>query len=158
MKIFDEKFKHNKGKYISQCIISTTFLMVILLYVDIVLKATIIFSIGATSFIVFTCPKKRSSSTRCILGGYIIGALTGYFCNLIQYFIPTFPFAVTGSIAIGLSIFLMVILNAEHPPAAAFAIGMVIEKYSLVSVLLVIGIASILLLIKKYMGNWFINL
>lgn len=158
MKLVDEKFKNNKWKYISQCFIATVFIMVILFYVDIVIKTTIVASLGATSFIIFTMPKKKSSSVRNILGGYIVGAFTGGLCNMIYNFYPGLPFPIFGAFAIGISIFLMVILNAEHPPASAFAIGMVIEKYSFTTVLLVIGIASVLLLVKRYMSWWFIDL
>lgn len=158
MKILDDNFLQNKWKYVVQCLIATAFLYFILFYVDIVLKTTVVASIGATSFIVFSMPNKISSTPRCVLGGYIVGAIAGGLCNLIGYFYPFIPFPVLGAIAITISMFLMVILNMEHPPASAFAVGMVIEKYNIYTVLMVLGIAITLLFIKKLIGRWLIDL
>jgi CBS-domain-containing membrane protein len=89
-------------------------------------KMVIISAIGATSFIAFAMPKAVSAKTRNILGGHLVGLASG----AIFYF-TALPYFVEYPCAVGLAIFLMVILDVEHPPAAGTALAVVINEVSL---------------------------
>jgi CBS-domain-containing membrane protein len=76
---------------------------------------------GATCFVLFTNNQSPFAQPRNVIGGHIIGASSGVFC---QQLIPTAlnttflapPCAVATACA------LMVLLRAEHPPAAGSAL------------------------------------
>lgn len=157
-KFIDENFLLNKWKYISQCLIVTFFFWVILLLLDIVVKMAIVASLGATCFIIFTIPHKNASKTSYIIGGYSVGVVVGGICSLGLYFTHNVPLGLWGAIAIGLSMFLMVIFNFEHPPATAFALGLVTEGYDARTIIIVFMISTILLLVRKLLRHWLIDL
>lgn len=157
-KFIDEEFLLNKWKYISQCLIVTLFFGIVLLFLDFVVKIAIVASLGATCFIIFTIPHKNASKTSYIVGGYSVGAVVGGICTLGAHLVQSVPLGLWGAIAIGLSMFLMVILNFEHPPATAFALGLVTEGFDLRTITIVFMISFLLLLFRKVFRRWLIDL
>jgi len=113
----------------------------------------IIASIGATAFIVFTMPSNTTASPRKVIGGHIIGLGSGALVTLIPHHMVFSDIAVY-SIAVGISIFLMVALDFEHPPASGTALGVAITGFS-VDVLVAVITASVIIalahwLLRKY--------
>jgi len=54
---------------------------------------------------------------------------------------------VFGAMSVGLAIFVMVITNTEHPPAASLALGLVLNEFNYRTVIVVlIGIISLSLI------------
>lgn len=157
-KFIDEKFLLNKWKYISQCLIVTFFFWIILLMLDLVMKTAIVASLGATCFIIFTIPNKNASKASYIIGGYSVGIVVGGICSLGLNFTHNLPLGLWGAAAIGLSMFFMVILNFEHPPATALALGLVTEGYYLRTILIVFLISGILLFVRRILKHWLIDL
>jgi CBS-domain-containing membrane protein len=94
---------------------------IILIYLDFVFDVTLVASLGATSFILFTIPHKNASRVQYIVGGYMMGILVGSLCFYGLQLLPFIAPSTWGAIAIGCSMFIMVIFNFEHPPAAAVA-------------------------------------
>ncbi|MFO8143837.1 MAG: HPP family protein [Dehalococcoidales bacterium] len=114
----------------------------------------IIASIGATAFIVFTMPGSISAQPRSVIGGHIIGILSGsVFTMGLQNWI-NYPLVIY-SIAVGSSIFLMVATDTEHPPASGTALGIAINGYSTNVLIAVIASATLMALahhfLKRYM-------
>lgn len=166
MKLFDEKFKNNKIKYISQCFLATMAVLVVLLILDTMSNAAVIAALGASSFIAFTMPHADASRPRFLIGGYLVGTASGALCHYLSTLgalrellvIPEFANVVFGAAAVGLAIFVMVIINTEHPPAASVALGLVLNECSLMTVAVVlIGIVS-LTIIKSVLKPVLINL
>ncbi len=57
---------------------------------------------------------------------------------------------VFGALAVGLAIFVMVVTNTEHPPAASLALGLVLGKWTPVAIVVIlVGIVALTLL--KYL-------
>ncbi len=158
MKLFDPKFRGNKKQYISQCLLATVALMIIMAYVEFVVDTVTVASLGATSFILFTMPHTHRSKPRYILGGYGIGSIVGVLCSLIIGLNTFVTPVVLGALAVGLCMFLMVILNFEHPPAAGFALGIVIEGFDLKTVLFVYFVCISLIIFTHFSKKWFVNL
>lgn len=154
----DDKFLNNKWKFILQCFIVTCFLSLILIFLDFVLKLSVVASLGATSFIIFTIPHKNASRVPYILGGYTVGVIVGIICTLGSHITMNIPLTIWGAIAIGLSMFLMVILNFEHPPAAALSLGLVMEGFDIKTVITVFTISISLLVIRWLLRKWLIDL
>lgn len=157
-KFIDDNFLLNKWKYISQCLIVTFFFWIILLMLDFVMKIAIVASLGATCFIIFTIPHKNASKTSYIIGGYSVGVVVGGICSLGLHFTQNVPLGLWGAVAIGLSMFLMVIFNFEHPPATALALGLVTEGYDIRTILIVFLISCILLFVRRMLKHWLIDL
>ena len=133
--LVDPKFKSNPGRYIGQSVMVMVVLFAILRLLDAGDNAAVIGALGATTFIAFTMPHAHRSRARYILGGYAVGILVGVFCNYLEIWSHALqhPFfedssqEVFGAMAVGISIFLMVILNLEHPPAAGVALGLALN-------------------------------
>lgn len=167
MKFFDDKFLENKTSYILQCILATISVFWVLFVLDIIYDGIVIASLGASSFIAFTMPKTQSARPRFLIGGYCVGIFTGSLFDLLQHaassvlYLPTehqSSKAIFGALAIGSAIFLMVITNTEHPPAAALSISIVLSGFNLHTILVaLIGILA-LCAIKKILSKYLINL
>ncbi|MHA1505856.1 MAG: HPP family protein [Candidatus Asgardarchaeia archaeon] len=115
--------------YVFQSLLATltVFLVLLLLSIE---HAVIIASIGATSFIVFAMPKNITARPRNVIGGHMVGLFSGSLFSLIPQ--TSFIFSITlYSFAVGLSIFMMVVTDTEHPPAAGTALGVVVRGFSL---------------------------
>ncbi|MFQ6101476.1 MAG: HPP family protein [Anaerolineae bacterium] len=138
MKVFDERFKDDKARYILQCTLATLSILIVLLILDAMTDAAIIAALGLSSFIAFTMPGAQVSRPRFMTGGYLVGAAAGGFCYYLSLIpsltqlpiIQEIHYIVFGALAVGLAIFVMVITDTEHPPAAGLALGLVLDEYS----------------------------
>jgi CBS-domain-containing membrane protein len=155
MLFFDEKFKTDKLRYLLQCLMAAAVVFAILLALDTIRDAAVIAALGASSFIAFTMPHMNVSHPRFLIGGYVVGIITG--CgshhllrasSSVQAVSEhaTLLLMLFGALAVGLAIFTMVITNTEHPPAASLALGLAINGCTLEEVLLIlIGIVTLAL-------------
>lgn len=167
MKFFDEKFLEDKARYILQCMLATLAVFWVLFFLDIISDGIVIASLGASSFIAFTMPETQASRPRFLIGGYCVGIFTGSIFNFLQHLncnvykmdIPQqLSGAIFGSLAIGTTMFLMVITNTEHPPAAALSFSTAVGVFSIYTILVaLVGIIS-LCLFKKILGRYLKNL
>lgn len=155
-RILDPKFWRYTWSYIFQCFLATATVVAVLLILDYTRQAAIVASIGASAFIVFTSPSSQPARFRSLIGGYTVGMIAGIACTFLGRSIdPLAPCGwmgspiVMGGVAVGLSIFLMVLTDTEHPPAAAIALALVINRWNGVS-LMVIGIAIGMLVLVRY--------
>lgn len=149
----DPKFKRNIISYSLQSLLAILSLFIILYFLDVFAHTAIIASLGATVFIVFAMPKSKTAKPRNIIGGHLIGSLVGFLCFYLESIIHLSLHSFSGnalhkiilpSIAVGLAIFMMVISDTEHPPAAGTTLGIVIQGWD-TSTLLVILITTITL-------------
>ena len=166
MKIIDTKLKHNIGRYIFQCFLATLAILIVLLFLDVLKHTAIIASLGATAFIVFATPKSYPSLPRPLIGGYIVGIFVGSLCYLLSTsswilaLVPTQKLLhlIFGSLAVGISIFLMVITDTEHPPAAGIALGLVINEWDYRTIIFIISGVLVLFLIKILLRSVLVDL
>lgn len=135
--------------YVFQSLFATFVLFIVLLILNIEKRPIIIASIGATAFIVFAMPKGITAKPRNIIGGYLVGITSGSLCALI----PQNTFLVSlivYSLAVGLSIFIMVVIDTEHPPASGIALGFAVTGFSLKAAVTVLVSVLILSLIRHF--------
>jgi len=122
------EFRRLWKNYLYQSLLATVVVFIVLLLLT-AEHAVVIASIGATAFIVFTMPRNITAEPRRVIGGHLIGLFSGSLCALIPQ--PSiFPSIIAYSLAVGISIFLMVALDAEHPPAGGTALGIAITGFS----------------------------
>lgn len=148
-------FKRLWLNYIYQSLLATLVIFVILLLLNLE-HAVVIASIGATAFIVFAMPRNITAAPRRVIGGHIIGFICGSAFAFVPH--PTILTAIlVYSLAVGTAVFLMVALDAEHPPAGGTALGVAITGFS-VSVMVAVLTSSIALslahrFLKKYLKD-----
>ncbi len=163
IQVIDQRFKENKAHYFLQCLMATAAVMIILLTIDTMFKEVMIASFGATAFSVFAMPHMRTSRTRSVIGGYIIGVFLGVGFNLLAAYLNAklgwhFTYSVMGAVAVGLALLMMTMTNSEHPPAAGLALGLVLQGFHLSSLLIIFFSVLALLFIKHLLRGWLINL
>lgn len=153
MVFFDEKFKSDKLRYLLQCFLAVVAVGIVLLVLDAVSNAAIIAALGASSFIAFTMPHVNVSKPRFMIGGYLVGIGTGCAFRVLMKQLSltggesALPYVLFGAVSVGFAIFVMVITNTEHPPAASLALGLVLNGCEpKVILFILIGIVSLTLI------------
>lgn len=148
------QFKKLWKNYLYQSFLATVVVLIVLLLLS-AEHAVVIASIGSTAFIVFTMPRSITAAPRRVIGGHLIGLVSGSLCALIPQ--PTILLSViVYSLAVGLSILLMVSLDAEHPPAAGTALGVAISGFS-PSVAIAVFTSSIVLSLAHRFSRRFLR-
>jgi len=147
-----ESFK----RYALQCGLAGFVVLVLLLILDAVTQTVLIAALGASAFIAFAAPRSLHPGPRNMIGGYAIGIVAG--CLM-----PTLESAMNiqgagaahavmvifGAMAISLAMFMMVVTRTEHPPAAALALGLVLNEWDLLTLAVVMAGIVALSLIKR---------
>lgn len=157
-KFIDEKVKGNLLRYFIQCLITSLLFFIIMLFIDFALETTIVASLAATTFIIFTLPHKPISRFRNIIGGYTVCSIIGSLSWYIYIHYTNINLQLLIAIAVGICIFVMTITNTEHPPAAAFAFGIIVDGFNFTSIITVFIAALFFVIIKHYTKRWLIDL
>ena len=140
-----EEFRLYWKHYVLQSLFATVAVFVVLYFLSLQ-NAVIIASIGATAFIVFAMPDYVTAQPRNVIGGHLVGLFWGFVFSLIPHAM-VFGSLVGYSLAVGFSIFTMVVTDTEHPPAAGTALGVAITGMSpnvLIAVILSIVLLSLM--------------
>jgi CBS-domain-containing membrane protein len=116
------RFRAARKPYIVQSFAAglSTFIIMFFLSVE---NAIVIAALGASTFIVFARPFDLTARSRNLVGGHLIGFLVGSLCGLVPCETLVGELLMF-SLAVGFSVFLMVLTYTQHPPAAATALGM----------------------------------
>jgi CBS-domain-containing membrane protein len=141
----------NIRRYALQCSLATVVVLTLLVALDAVTQTVLIAALGASTFIAFAVPRSLVSSPRCLIGGYLVGIFAGSmmstlntslgFSDLVMAHVSLIVF---GALATGVAMFLMVVTKTEHPPAAALALGLVMNEWSaLTLVVVVVGVVGL---------------
>ena len=70
----------------------------------------------------------------------------------------TITLIILGSIAVGVTIFIMVILNTEHPPAVGMALALVIHPWTERTLFFVLGAVLFMEFVKTILKDQLINM
>jgi len=150
------QFRHtNIRRKILQCGLAGTVVLVLLLVLDAVTQTVLIASLGASAFIVFAMPHALHSGPRHLIGGYLAGILAGTTMASLYHWLAMpggwghATMVVFGAVAISLAMFTMVVTRTEHPPAAALALGLVLNEWTMVTLVVVLTGAVALSLVKR---------
>jgi len=139
-----------------QCGLAGIVVLILLLVLDAVTQTVLIAALGASAFIAFAVPRSLHSGPRHMIGGYCLGMASGCAMDLINTGLhvsgPGVAHAVMvvfGAMAISLAMFTMVLTRTEHPPAAALALGLVLNEWDLLTLAVVLAGIVGLSLIKR---------
>lgn len=150
------KFRSLWKSYLWQSCLAALTVFLVLLFLNLE-HAVGIAAIGATVFIVVAMPDNVTAKSRNIIGGHLVGFLTGSLCALIPQPSPWCSM-MAYALAVGLSIFIMVVIDTEHPPAAATALGLGIMGFSLNAASAVVTNVVLLALAHHFLKPFLKNL
>ena len=147
--VLDEKLKEEKMwiHYILQSLLATFTLFVVIVVVRLQFPL-IVAALGSTAFIVFAMPKNITAQPRNVIGGHFIGVISGLVFALIFLTLGNGDeiFQVfAASAAVGLSIFIMVATDTEHPPAGSTALAFVIHEGDFIAFIVVILVSAVII-------------
>lgn len=125
-----------------QSILATLSVFIVLYFLSLK-HVVIIASIGATAFIIFAMPDSITAQPRNVIGGQLVGLFFGFLFSLFPHQALIYS-VVVYSLAVGVSIFTMVVIDTEHPPAAGTALGVAITGITL-EVFVAVSVSIILL-------------
>ena len=140
-----KQFRKHWKNYVFQSLFAVLVMTVVLLFLKLE-NVVVVASIGSTAFVIFALPRNITAKPRNVIGGNLVGLISGSLCALIPqpvYWISILVY----SLAVGLSIFIMVITNTEHPPASGLALGVVLTGFSWSVGIAVVSSALILSLV-----------
>ena len=154
-RLFDEKCREHWPQYVWQALMATGSMLLIMLLLDMVEQTVLIASLGASSFIAFAMPHRPASAPRYLIGGYLVGMACGCLLSLAEIPLtglggmgPRTAEVTCAAIALGLAFFVMVAPDTEHPPAAALALGFVLNEWDLYTLIVVMSGIVMIIAIK----------
>jgi CBS-domain-containing membrane protein len=163
--LIDPKFLPNRARYVLQCLLVGCTMLGVLLFLDSVYQTVLIAGLGASSVVAFSAPSLRASRPRCLIGGYMVGITVGCALSLLvsvagdSLWLSENAFRIVlGAVAVGLTMFLMVTTNTEHPPGAAIALGFVLNEWDLMTIVVVVTGIVLISVVKELARNWLIDL
>jgi len=144
LNIEDRIGKDKVRRYVIQCSLASLVVLTLLLVLDAVTQTVLIAALGASTFIAFAVPRSLQSGPRYLIGGYVVGILIGCLMgtlnSALNFSDATLTHAVMilfGALAIGLAMLVMVVTRTEHSPAVALALGLVLNEWSLLTIVVV---------------------
>lgn len=166
MKLLDDRFRIHKARYVLQCLLATVSVMIALIVLGRVINTAVTGALGASAFVAFTMPARRVSSPRFLVGGYLVGIAAGTVCYWLSHVLPLgsvqpvgeLTGIVFGALAVGLAIFLMVVTNTEHPPAAGLALGIALNDWRWQTIVLVLLAVVSLAVAKRLLRPLLVDL
>lgn len=162
--LYDERFGQNRGAYLLQGLLTSVVVFFILISLSEVSTNVVAASLASTAFFVFALPHSPYAKAKCIIGGYIIGAISGAACALImtqcEHILPPGDLAIGifGAVCMFMSFLLMVVTGLEHPPACSFALALILHKPSLWAVAVTIASLSIITVTRYLLNAYLRNL
>jgi len=156
MMSFEKHFRREDfRRYALQCGLAGVVVLILLLVLDAVTQTVLIASLGASAFIAFAVPRSLHSGPRHLVGGYLVGILAGTIMATLNHWtnvpggLDHAVMVVFGALAISVAMFGMVVTRTEHPPAAALALGLVLNEWNLVTLAVVLTGVVVLSVVKR---------
>ena len=146
--------RQNLKRYLLQCSLAGLVVLILLSVLDAVTQTVLIAALGSSTFIAFAVPRSPHSDPRHMVGGYLVGIFAGSIMGTLHLALdisdPSVAHAsmiVFGALATALAMFVMVVTKTEHPPAAALALGLVLNEWNFLTLLVILaGIISLSIL------------
>lgn len=170
MKLFKADLHHNYKRIVAQMCGAIIYVMIVLVCMDMAATSQVLWAVGSSSlassaYLVFSLPSSHASQPSRILGGFVIGAVSGFLVHSIAMWLvaasggsthtmlldissDTHMYWIIGAFAVGLSMILMVIFDFEHPPAAGMSLALVLELKHYTAILVIMALALLLCLIR----------
>ncbi|MBN2581561.1 MAG: HPP family protein [Planctomycetes bacterium] len=159
-RFIDKKFPQFPGRYFVQSALAGLSIMLLMVLHHHLESDALLASLGASTFTVFTVPHAKSARSKCLIGGYVCGVLSGLGFRLLLasgWFAALDGAAVrvaAAGLGVGMAMLLMVLLQFEHPPAAGIALGLVIGPWCPWNILYVMAAITALALVRGALRHY----
>lgn len=156
---------------ICQSFLAIIYIALVLFVLSKVNSSDALWALGASSLsssccLVFGLPQGATSQAKNLIGGYIIGIIVGFIIHLTL--IDLMPllnmhqhlhsFWVLASIAVGITIIVMVVTDTIHPPAVGIALIVVLDMQNYAMIWIILVAAFILALMHYVLRPYLKNL
>lgn len=164
--IINEKAKQDIRPFLLQSILATLTIFFILVFLDALLHTAIIAALGSSAFLVFTRPRAYASRPRTLVGGYLVGMVVGtifFYATLLPAYLSlpvsqATVLVVFAAMAVGGAIFLMVITDTEHSPAAGLSLGLVLNQWDHKTLAFIIVAVIVMAVLRKVLSPYMVDL
>lgn len=176
MKYIPYKFKAIHWHLLWQPLIAVIYVGCVLIALSSSASSNLLWAIGAgalssSCYIVFVTPSSITAQSRRIIGGYVVGIVSGMVVHIILVAIKhnltaghshislnDHLFWASAAVTVGVAMVLMVIINAEHPPAVGVSLVLVLDIQHYMIIVIILAAAVALAILKKIFEPWLINL
>ncbi len=159
-----------------QLIAAVLFVTVVLFALGAVAKSALIWAVGAgalssSACLVFSAPNSSVSKPSQIFGGYVIGLSVGLLMHILLTTVladmvlmhsvigaGTHVFWACASVAVGVTMLLLVLLGFGHPPAVGVSLVLVLDIRHYTIVWVILFCAFLLAIIRWLFGRYLVNL
>ena len=164
--MFDRRFASHMPSYLFQCGLATLSMVAIILLVDVIFRPVVVVAAASTAFIVFVVPQSVAATPRKVIGGHVFAVIVGSaFAGIIRLLGvdeglvgERLVLQIAGAVSVGFAMFVMVITNTEHPPAAATSLGLVFHEWTVSSVVFIVSAAIVLSAVRIALRPKLVNL
>jgi len=156
MRWIDEGFRSDPGHYVLQTLLAFAVIAAIAWLMLQLTTEIVTAALGATAFIVFAMPKHDTACPRNVIGGHALCIGIGLLASLLVGYasLPHLLQALFIALVASVAIFVMVVTNTEHPPAAGNALAFAISPTALWVGLIAVGVVVILSLVRLALRRW----
>jgi CBS-domain-containing membrane protein len=158
LRLFDERFREAPKHYILQTALAFAVIAATIGVFGILTHGAVVAALGASAFIVFAMPKHDTAQPRRLLGGHAVCMAVGLLCSipfrLGLLSTTTLAVGAMAAAAVAISMFIMVVTNTEHPPAAGNALAFAIGTVTLDHVLFTAGAIVFLAVAHRLLRSW----
>lgn len=138
--VVDKKLRERGmwAHYLFQSLLATFSLLLVLLVIRLA-TPVIVAALGATAFVCFAMPKNITAQPRNVIGGHFVGVISGGVCALLFIYFgdnSEYIHIIFASASVGITIFIMVVTDTEHPPGCSTALGLVVHALGPLDVVL----------------------
>ena len=162
----DREFRANVWRYVLQSLMATAAIAGILFFFDPGSQMGVVTGLGATAFIAFTMPHTRAAMPRSMVGGYVMCMLIAVLFYELSKFEPivrlhettAWGWQVFVACGLGTAIFIMVVTDTEHAPAAGAALGIMLNPWTYVTLASVLFGVGLMALLRGLLAPHMLNL
>ncbi|MFB6291509.1 MAG: HPP family protein [Candidatus Bipolaricaulia bacterium] len=155
----DRKLKTEPKYFVLQTLLAFVTLSVALVLLGIMGRKALVAALGSSLFIAFLTPNSTTAKARNMIGSHLLsgGVGLGFFHLINQLPNTQVLLILLSSLAVAVSMFIMVITDTEHPPAAGTALGLATGG-GWVSFFFIVISVVVLFVIKKLLDPWLADL
>ena len=155
----DKKLETDPKYFILQTLLAFISLSVVLILLGIMGRKALVAALGSSLFIAFLTPNSYTAQARNMVGSHLLSGAVGLgFYHLIRLLASNqMVLILLSSLAVAISMFLMVVTDTEHPPAAGTALGLSTGG-GWVSFLFIVASVIALAVIKRLLDPWLADL
>lgn len=155
----DDKLNKKPRYFFFQTILAFVSLALALTLLGIMGRKALVAALGSSLFIGFLTPNSYTARARNMIGSHVFSGAIGLGTYHLLRLLPgnQSTLIIMSSLAVAASMFVMVITDTEHPPAAGTALGLATGG-GWVSFLFIVASVTVLALFKRLLDPWLADL